>query len=231
MSTIKQQVLKEFPDAKYNYVEDMHQISSNGSVSRITDNEEEAWIAFYNEFCNPLPMNYKDLVLEKFPDAQVWKDVNGFMYIESSITSEHKKTATEAWESFYELHYKPLPQLPMNYKELVLEKFIDAKIVSTDHKWFVKVETNDFRNKEDAWKAFYEQYCTDKTDLIIGNEYEFSNDGVDWYVREFGGFMGVDFGGHEANYSHIRPIQNNPKLDQLKQLAEELDFNLVPKNK
>ena len=170
--TIKQQVLKEFPEASkiHNKMLNLFKIINlkGHEFTGLVESEEEAWIAFKNEFC------------------------------------------------------KPLPHLPMNYKELVLEKFKDAEITPVDNKWFVSVETNNFSHHEDAWQAFYEQYCTDKPDLIIGEEFEFSNDGVDWVKDSL-----VYFGGFDKIYSHIRPIQNNPKLDQLKQLAEELGYNLT----
>lgn len=166
MSTIKQQVIKEFPDAKCVSVKkDMFAVKSSKGNGISKYSEEEAWLDF-----------------------------------KLRTVVKH-----------------------LNYKELVLEKFRDAKIVPTDHKWFVKVETNDFRNQEDAWQAFYEQYCTYKPDLIIGNKYEFSNDGDNWFTHIFDSYNTIQ--GHK--YLYIRPIQNNPKLDQLKQLAEELGYNLT----
>jgi hypothetical protein len=178
----------------------------------------------------------KQQVLKEFPEATLEKLTPARYYVtEKSIgCSVTTNNAEEAWTDFKNRYCKKLPQLPMDYKELVLERFHDARIIPTDHKWFVSIETNDFRNKEDAWKSFYEQYCTDKPDLIIGKEYEFSNDNfLDIEPIEKGKLASYSafIEGKFRLFRHIRPIQNNPKLDQLKQLAEELDFDLVPKNK
>lgn len=173
MSTIKEQVLKEFTDAKCIKIKgDMFLVKSEkgNGISKFT--EEDAWLDFKSKYCKPLPylsMNYKELILEKFPDAQVWEDSNFLKFIESGIISESKNTDNEAWESFYNM------------------------------------------------------YCTDKPDLIIGEEYEFSLDESIWYKKRFAGYSDSE----GQLYEYVRPIQNNLKLDQLKQLADELGYNLT----
>jgi hypothetical protein len=172
----------------------------------------------------------KSQVLKEFSDAKcvsVKKDM--FVIKSSKCNGISQYTEEDAWIYFYMSYCKPLPPQPKSYKDLVKEKFPRTKLLISNNKYYISLETGVFINPEDAWQDFNNLYCKDTPGLIINNEYEVSNDYDNYHKRLFKGFAADDFGGHREIYNDIRPIQKNHKLDQLKQLAEELGFNLTLK--
>lgn len=62
-------------------------------------------------------------------------------------------------------------------------------------------------------------------ELIIGKEYEFSDDGEEWYVDKFDGYATPD----GCGYTYISPIQRNPEEEEFLKLAEKLGYNVNKK--
>lgn len=64
-------------------------------------------------------------------------------------------------------------------------------------------------------------WVEEKVEYEIGNEYEFSNDGKEWFVRSFYWYQWMNNNTMSSIYKHIRPIKSNPEVDKAIELLEK----------